>query len=436
MKTVTLLLVSLAVALAQTQADDSAPVFVAANPSLPHYPEGNDDPFVPGDSIKLGSAGELPISSSPYVPLQNKRVYRVAEGPWGDLEYYVIHLQAPLSWLPHLEIPSDRTVWSFSERDPHEIVSRLTEAGIVTVDGAPWAEMGEFHQVPDEQGVNFIPTPEFLLSISPEARSALAEILYRNDLNQSYREAVVIESGNAVEWYREAGLDEELVQRIASLCYLRGQSLLFSDTAFILSTLDTLDEQRNFIRATTRTRSLVLRLNIGDGDEFKEIAEYWTAGHGKKAIIPILEAVSETPGVERLDIAHLLPPTPRKLMYTYPDLRAFLTIGDRDCHWTSLNFFRSEPDGVMQGKVMSEWIRENYDEVSEGLQYGDVIMLKELGKDTAIHSATFIAGDIVFTKNGKQRLSPWILMRYSDMERRYRLDKELSAAVFRLKPQN
>lgn len=366
-------------------------------------------------------------------PLEQKRIYNVAKGPWGDLEYYVIHLHAPLSWMDYVQIPSERTVWNFSSDDPKEVIALVEEEGVTLVGGTHWTNSGEFHEVPGESGLGFLPSPKLIESLNSVQRAGIARVLRKNELNITYREPVVIESGDAVTWYRDAGLEEELVQKIASLCYMRGQSLVFSDVPYIASILDTVDEQKRFIRATTRTRSLVLRLNIGSGEAFEDVADYWNAGYKKKAVLPILEAIAETPGVERLDIAHLLPPTPRKLLYTYPDLRSFLTIGDRDCHWTSFNFFKSEPDGILSERMMSDWLNNKYDPVTGDLKYGDVIMLRNAETGEAIHSATFIAGDIVFTKNGRERLSPWILMRYSDMERRYRLDDGLSASVFRLK---
>ncbi len=409
---------------AYTQSD--LPVFFASNNIFPAPSLGDDD------TARIKTR----FSDVPAVPdgrLQQKRVYKVADGPWGDLEYYVIHLQAPKSWMDFVRLPSERTVWNFSLDDPQEIIDRLEKEGVTTVNGIHWTKLGEFHEVPMESGLGFIPSDELILGLNSVQRAGLARVLRENELNMTYQEPIVIESGDAVNWYREAGLEEALVQKIASLCYLRGQSLVFSDTAYIASILETLEDQKRFIRATTRTRSLVLRLNIGNGDKYAQVADYWSAGHKKKAILPILESISETPGVERLDMAHLLPPTPRKLIYTYPDLRSFLTVGERDCHWTSFNFFKSEPDGVLSERMMSEWLNANYVPVTGDLRYGDIIILRNAETGDAIHSATFIAGDIVFTKNGRERLSPWILMRYSDMERRYRFDEGLSASVFRLK---
>lgn len=407
-------------------AQNDLPVFVASNNIFPTGSLGDDNT----NWIKT-DISDVPAALDQR--LQQKRIYKVAQGPWGDLEYYVIHLQAPKSWMDFVRIPSERTVWNFASDDTQEIIDLLEKEGVTTVNGTHWTKLGEFHEVPSESGLGFIPRDELILGLNSVQRAGLARVLRENELNITYREPVVIESGDAVTWYREAGLEEDLVQKIASLCYFRGQSLVFSDLSYIASILETIEDQKRFIRATTRTRSLVLRLNIGAGDEYREVADYWTAGHKRKAILPILESIAETQGVERLDMAHLLPPTPRKLLYTYPDLRSFLTVGERDCHWTSFNFFKSEPDGVLSERMMNEWLNHNYVPVTGALTYGDVIILRNAETGDAIHSATFIAGDIVFTKNGKERLSPWILMRYSDMERRYRLDEGLSASVYRLK---
>tara|TARA_R110002096_G_scaffold242836_7_gene434697 strand:- start:1743 stop:3056 length:1314 start_codon:yes stop_codon:yes gene_type:complete len=394
----------------------------------------------PSDPLQSNFAGALSISEIPPPNnpdrLETKKVYYVPNGPWGDLEYYVTYLQMPQAWMNYLEIPSDRTLWHFRENEIDQIVALLADSGISELNGLPWAEQGDFHKIPSKPGLSFAPNRELSLALNSSERKKLSEILTRVETNKSYTDPVIIESGDAVSWYREAGLNEELVQLIAKLCYKQGESLVFSDSPLVLSTLPSLDERKKFLRSTSRTRTLVLRLNIGNGDEYREIADYWTAGHKRKAIIPILDSIAETPGVERIDIAHLLPPTPRKLLYTYPDLEDYLYIGNRDCHWTSANFFRSSPNGVQPESILTEILNSEYEPATGELSYGDMIVLKDAPLNLVIHSAIYIAGDIVFTKNGKERLSPWILMRYSDMERRYKRDRNIVTSVFRLKENN
>ena len=51
-------------------------------------------------------------------------------------------------------------------------------------------------------------------------------------------------------------------------------------------------------------------------------------------------------------------------------------------------------------------------------QYGDVLMLS-LPDGSIVHSAVYLADDIVFTKNGDTSVHPWMLSRIPDMLAQY-----------------
>ena len=59
-------------------------------------------------------------------------------------------------------------------------------------------------------------------------------------------------------------------------------------------------------------------------------------------------------------------------------------------------------------------LEQDYYEIYEPQQLGDIILLS-IGKKKVIHAATFIAADIVFTKNGQDFTQPWLLMHMQDM---------------------
>ena len=53
------------------------------------------------------------------------------------------------------------------------------------------------------------------------------------------------------------------------------------------------------------------------------------------------------------------------------------------------------------------------------------------GQGNAIHSAVYIAEDIVFTKNGNNFSQPWMLMRLKDLLARYTTDAPPKMLVYR-----
>jgi hypothetical protein len=61
-------------------------------------------------------------------------------------------------------------------------------------------------------------------------------------------------------------------------------------------------------------------------------------------------------------------------------------------------------------------------------RYGDVLMfITPDGR--AVHSATYLADDILFTKNGSNLLTPWLLMRLQDLSKLYEVEPGKSRIV-------
>lgn len=420
-------------------AQSNSPVIIAANNPVPfqlNYEqdilgEGLGAITMGGDVITIGS-GLSDLKNEDRVPLRPKQVYQLSEGPWGNLEYYVTYLQVPRHYAELLSMPSDVTTWHFNGEDPENAIRAMAYHGILTLNGKNWYELGQWHGVPNSGDIAFMPDEELLLSLSKGQREGLHKLLAENPNNNDSVNPVVVESGDPVTWYREAGLKEETVQQIAALCYRNQKAVVFSDSSFVLSKLATLDERRKYLRALTRTRTLMLRLNVEESHDFDSVVDYWTNGHKRKAILPILESIAETPGVERIDVAHLLPPTPRKHLFTYPGLSDYLIHGDVDCHWTSLNFFRSNPNELLPNNIASEIFAQDYEKVVGALQFGDVILMLDPETQELKHSSVFIAGDIVYTKNGFGRTNPWVFMRYGDMVTRY-FEETWTSHAIRLK---
>ena len=424
-----LLFVSLSFVVTEISAQTLSPAVVAANSPIPDFLGSADDAPITIGLAPTGAKSIEHLSDKTPFPLEPKRIYTVPSGPWGNLEFYVTYLQVPNHFLDFMVMPSDVTTWYFDAVNESELVTQLASIGLATIKGKNWLEMGEVHKPPGYVGLAFVPTEELILGLSLDQRRVLHATLTDVSKNRRSTDPIVVESGDPVIWYRDAGLDEDLVQLIASLCYQNQKATVFSDISYVLSTIETLEKRRQFLRATTRTRTLMLRLNVENTTDFAGVIDYWTNGHKRKSILPILESIIETPGVERIDVAHLLPPTPRKLLFTYPGLSDYLEFGEQDCHWTALNFFQANPNQQAQIGILGEVVARDYENATGALQFGDIIQFVESGTATVKHSAVFIAGDIVFTKNGIGATNPWVLMRYSDMEARYSSNHLVAKAI-------
>ncbi|MCB1227505.1 MAG: hypothetical protein KDK99_16930 [Verrucomicrobiales bacterium] len=361
--------------------------------------------------------------------LKAKTLYKVS-GPWGDLEYYMIYVTAPDEYLKYWPMPTEVTEWYFGRAKAEDAQLFIRELNISDerIDGEqPSARFFE-----NAGDLILYPNRALVLSLTDEQRQRVAERLVRDPRNRFYTDPVVVESGDPETWFRDAGLNEETVSTLAKLCYRRGSTVLFSDVPYALSRQKTLEERRNLVRAITRTRSLVLRLAVGGGSKMEDIVNYWTAGHKRKDLLPILRSVVEVPEVERIDVVHLLPPTPRMLLYTFPSLASAVTGELKDCHWTSTNFFREVPEGVIsEWAVRGERMFAEMEPATGEPRFGDTIVLYERETDRILHSMTYIAADVVFTKNGNSLFRPWVLMRYADVVARFAYGQETVARIFR-----
>lgn len=347
------------------------------------------------------------------------KTYEVAKGPWGTLQYYPVILSYPKNLLAELRLPPEQIHWHFLETDPVAIEILLNDIGFPdTVGGRPWGKALKAWVNVEEGGISFFPEPDLVEALTPETRAKLAAILRRSSVNERYLEPMVIASGDTFGWYKDCGLDDETIELIDKLTYRRGGSLVWSDLGLVSSRLDTLEKRRALARAATRVRSLVLRIQVGGDSDLASISKYWSEGYKRKAVAPIVECIAENPHVEYLDVVHLLPPVPRRLLYTFPLLEDSREFGTLDCHWTAFNFFQSQSLlNNIRGNVMAEEFYERYQRVpvDEPLRYGDVIIFVDPTNGDAAHSVVYIAGDIVYTKNGESVSSPWILSRYGDV---------------------
>jgi hypothetical protein len=120
-------------------------------------------------------------------------------------------------------------------------------------------------------------------------------------------------------------------------------------------------------------------------------------------------------------------------LYTYPVPPERAPAINQDCHWTAFNFFNTEPDNRFcdENEVVKALDNEYY-RVFGNLQLGDIVMFFIEG-NRVIHSAVYIADDILFTKNGSIASRPWMLTTLEDMKGYYPTLKPKEIRYYRKK---
>jgi hypothetical protein len=180
---------------------------------------------------------------------------------------------------------------------------------------------------------------------------------------------------------------------------------------------------------------VLVELRIRPDTDIDKLVGYWGRGMRQKDLRPLLESVARLKDGGNIDLIHLLPPFARERLYTFPMSQAQRSPNApaMDCHWSTMNFFNAEPDNRFnQEDFFFASLKQDYYPISRPSAYGDILILLNQ-KQQNIHSAVYLAGDIVFTKNGRNITTPWVLVRIPDMLATYPDHNEMRTLIFRRK---
>jgi hypothetical protein len=340
---------------------------------------------------------------------------RCDPGPWGEIEYHYIYLEASEHVVSHFKMPAATPRWTFPGATTERLVTLFQAAQIPADWVTHWLSPACFMTAGGHMHV--LPPMPHLEALTPEQRSVIYAELAKHEQNEYHRDPVFITSGSVDEFLRHSGIAADHARWFARMCYRRGRVLCFSDIAALVSRARSSTEALRFMKLCTRTRAVIARLRVTEHTDFNGLVAYWTDGERRKDVLPLLRSVSESR--QGLDIIHLFPPFVRKLLNGYPPFELAVKGRMPDCHWSSLNFFNYEPrDYFLDTRLASSHVLENFEPAEPPYQYGDKLLFLT-AENHCFHSCVYIAGDLVFTKNGDNAANPWILTHLGDLEQVY-----------------
>lgn len=329
-------------------------------------------------------------------------------GPWGQLEYSRIVIEPPEDFVPSFFTQPQPFRWVFRGLDEAQLEALWQRAGL-TDDQRHSLRSARRQAFPE--GVVLEPDADLILSLTPEARTAIYGVLaawtenpVQHDPFRSRRDAVD-------DWFEPHALPEEIISLTRRLLYPRNGNMLFSDHDIVLPKLSSAAQRVVFIKALSRKSTFLINLRVAPGADVEALTRYWGRGRRSKDVGPLLRSLAQRPGGGSIDVAHLLPPLPRTLLYTYPLPSDDPVDLAHDCHWTSFNFYNDRPDERLAEMAFVERvIQSDYFQAAGEPAFGDVIILvDQQGK--GVHSCVYLADDFVFTKNGGAFSVPWLLGR-------------------------
>lgn len=384
----------------------------------------------------LGQNGGVTAKATPQASptSTNPNVFYTNPGPWGKLRCAYIYLEAPKSLVDSFPLPNTRPRWSFTEEVLPNLGDFFRKASLSE---ALITLLLDSSQMVKENGyVHIFPPLPDLEALTPESRAMIYTELSKYPPNEFCVDPVLIVGQTVKEWYRTSKLRPEIIAKIDQMAYKRGDTIAFSDVAAILNYAQSDSEARSIFKAFTRTRSLMIKVEVDHTTNVDELVGYWTLGMGlrRKDVEPLVQSIIDTDGIEALPLSHLLPALVRKLMYTYPGLDLAKHGMLPDCHWTSLNFFNYEPhEYLLDSRLATSAVLENFTPIEPPYKYGDVLFFLSNETGDAFHSCVHLADGIVFTKNGRNLLSPWVLMKVEDVQKIYLYKGDGRIQAFRRK---
>jgi hypothetical protein len=338
---------------------------------------------------------------------------QLRRGVWGELRVNTILLEPPVEAIDDISGDCSRlsSPWEFLGYD----ASGVDAIGISLSDPRTASAMHEA-TVCAKTGCSVSLAIDARAAMPAPARARLYPLLARLD-NMEFSGAIKLQSANVDEWLYGALARPEDRAYARSFFFEDGGRQSFADAEIVCRRLGTLDARRKFVRALFASEALLAHIRVAPGQSIEPLLEYWAPGHRRrKNIEPILRSLALDPAGGEIDVSHVLTSFARKLLYAYPNA----TEEQLNCHWTTLNFALPEPSATfLDNAVAVQAFDSDYQPIdASAVRYGDAVLLSD-GSGKLVHSAIYVADDIVFTKNGRSMKRPWILARLQEIRAGY-----------------
>ena len=350
--------------------------------------------------------------------------------PWGDLECERVVLEVPDDYISDKPLPEDQRDWHCAPDMHQRFLEQWSTFDLPSGQRDLLQNTNRWRS--STNGYYFSPDASLVLGMNAHARRQIYSLLSLSPKNFYQSKPFTFHVDTLTERFAGSGISEETAAIVKSLLYQRGVSLCFSD----INAFDDLpvSERRRLLKTLTRVPVVFLRLRVGENSDVSRLVDYWGKQGNAHQVKSMLETLAGAHGGSTVDVAPLLPPFARRLLYTFPYPSSAGGWERQDCFWTSLNFFADHPDDRVPPLDLRSFtsLKEDYYQIESEPAFGDLVALVT-SERTIKHVCVYVADDVVFTKNGGHFLQPWALMKLSDMKAKYPADPPLEMAILRPK---
>lgn len=352
--------------------------------------------------------------------------------PWGQLTVRDLDLEQPEEYVAYEIATNSIPQWIFENQTPEQARALMQSCGV-----PPEAIAAALSpQCLTVTGANTIVKPDRLtvLSLPPEVRAKFYIALSHFNGNQLIQFPFCFPGKTFETWFTENRIGAHALTLLKKTIYPRGDGQCFSDLETVLRELPDEAERMRLVKALSHQSAVLLGIRVWPDTDVDKLIGYWAWPDGVKLldVKPLLESLKSRPNGGAAGIVYFLPPFARQRLYTYP-LPSQAGDPVMDCHWSTMNFFNETPDNHFSNPAFTvNYLKQNYYQIAKATAYGDRIFLLDKNGN-AIHSAVYLADDIVFTKNGNNYAQPWMLMHLKNLLSEYTADAPPQVAVYRSK---
>ncbi len=344
--------------------------------------------------------------------------------PWGELEITPLVLERPDEMFSHVPLGSV-IAWNFPNHSRDQLVALLKSSGLSGAQEASLLETNRWQAVGN--GWRILPAPEVVRELSETSREKIYAVLARSPDN-AQASPFVFQAEQFEQLFAGGTLSPEQVDLVRRLCYRKDGQQCFADGQ-LFAQMTSSNETRQLFKSLLRVPTMTVRLRLTGDSDLDGLVRYWGLEGRERELRPLLHSLAKAPGGGSINVADLLPAMPRLRLYTYPTLTNSQRL---DCFWTSFSFFGDQPGyRLADMEYTADLLARNYTEWRGEKRFGDLLIL--VNGDVAEHACIYIADDIYFTKNGKDRNQPWVFMHLRDIAAQFPSGQAQQWKVFRRK---
>ena len=361
-------------------------------------------------------AGRKSIDSQrPAAPVYpaNEGTIALKPGPWGNLTCLPITIAAPTELLNVRKTEENPVRWFFKGFTVSKLDDLLKASGLPASQRSRLLASDKLETSPN--GLTLTPDRDLVFALPPEAIGKIYRILAAAGENDYLKETFPASKFEKI--VKTDGISDKTVLLLKRASYKYGKYYFCYCLPYVLASMPAYEEKRLLMKEISRQNTMLVKLWITPGSDYNSLADYWCRACWSTDVKAILESLAKTPGGGVLDVVELLPPLPTAQLYMFPVPQNPLNGPSvrQDCMWTSFNFFRDTPSSKFNdANYLLECLKSDYYLVKSDPRYGDIVVFST-PDSRFIHSAVFIADNIVFTKNSDNPLTPWTFSTIDDL---------------------